>query len=212
MTNTLEEAKATFAAEATHFVSSTPQENRATAQQLAKQRLAQQVVTYQRSLVSSTQAGRDELLSVLRIAAEQAEAIQAVVKAPISLLSRIALGDPKRTQLIQQLDFAGPMELEQHARAAVMTGDLVLASAVAAVVGSMPKADQPFSAIALAEAVLGDVFTRISQKLTTILLNYRSAMQADQQFATGKVKTIDSIALALAKRGNAQPAASGAAA
>ncbi|MFO1286125.1 MAG: hypothetical protein U1F25_13530 [Rubrivivax sp.] len=45
--------------------------------QLAKHSLAQQVAQYQRSLVESSAAAREELLAVLRVAADQAEVIQA---------------------------------------------------------------------------------------------------------------------------------------
>lgn len=200
ITKTLAEAKDRFNAESDAFVAGTPHESRAQAAQLAKHRLAQQVIQFQRQLVESSASARRELLAALRVAAEQAEAIQAVTRSPVSLLGRIALGDPKRGQLIQQLSTAGPVELEQHARAAVMAEDLVLGSAIAAVVSAKPKADQPFSAAALADRLLGDVHARITDKLKTVIFNHRAAAQADQQFATGKVKTIDTIALALARR------------
>lgn len=206
ITRTLVEAKARFNAEAESFVAGTPQESRAEAAKLAKHRLAQQVVQYQRQLVESSASAREELLAALRVAAQQAEAIQAVTRAPVSLLGRIALGEVKRGQLIQQLSTAGPVELEQHARAAIMTEDLVLGSAVAAVVSAKAKADQPFSPAALADRLLGDVHARIADKLKTVVFNYRAAAQADHQFDTGKVKTIDTIALALARRDlNPQP-------
>lgn len=82
-----------------------------------------------------------------------------------------ACSSGRRTQLIEQLSGAGPVDLEQHARAAVMTEDLVLGSAVAAVVGAKAKADQPLSPSALAERLLGDVHERISGKLKTVLYN-----------------------------------------
>lgn len=197
---TLTDAKNRFNAESESFVAGTPQESRVQARQLAKHRLLQQVLQFQRQLVESSASARNELLAVLRVAAEQAAAIQAVNQAPVSLLSRIALGDAKRGQLIQQLSTAGPVELEQHARAAIMSEDLVLGSAVAAVVSARAKAEQPFSPAALADRLLGDVHARITNKLKTVVFNHHAAAQADQQFATGKVKTIDNITLALARR------------
>ena len=118
---------------------------------------------------------------------------------PLSLLSRVALGESRRGLLIDQLSNAGPVELEQHARVAVMTEDLVLASAVAAVVGAKAKADQPFGPSALVDRLLGEIHDRIATKLRQIVFNYKAAEQADRQFATGKVKKTDSIALALAR-------------
>jgi hypothetical protein len=82
----------------------------------------------------------------------------------------------------------------------LMTEDLILGSAVAAVVSGKAKADQPFSPIALAERLVGEMHARVADKLKRIVLNFRTAMHADQQFSTGKVKTIDTIALALAHR------------
>jgi hypothetical protein len=197
---TLAEAKARFNADAEAFVAGTNPESRSQAAQLSKQRLAQQVITYQRSLVTNSHQSREEYLAVLRVAAEQAEAIQAVARGPIALLGRVALGEARRGNLIQQMSGAGPVELEVLARQAVMTDDLVLGSAIAAVVGARSKADQPFSPVSLAERLLGEVYARIAQKLKTIVFNYRAAFQADQTFANGKAKTIDSITLALARR------------
>lgn len=200
LTRTLAEAKARFNAESEAFVSGTPAESRAQAAQLAKHRFAQQVIQYQRTLIESSAEAREELLAVLRVAAQEAEAIQTVTRGPISLLGRIGLGDARRTNLMQQIAGAGPVELEVLARQAVMTEDLILGSAVAAVVSGKAKADQPFSPIALAERLVGEMHARVGDKLKQVILNFRTASHADQEFATGKAKTTDSIALALGRR------------
>lgn len=77
-----------------------------------------------------------------------------------------------------------------------MGEDLVLGSAVAAVVASNAKADQPFNPIALAERLLGDLHARIAGKLMQVVFNSRAAGQADRESATGKVKTVDKVSFA----------------
>lgn len=56
------------------------------------------------------------MLKGLQAYADEAAAIQAVYTSPATMLGRVALGEARRTHLLQQLEGAAPVELETAAR------------------------------------------------------------------------------------------------
>jgi len=104
---------------------------------------------------------------------------------PAKVLSRAALGDPKRTEYINQLAYAGPAELGHMAQVAVATQNVPLAAAVLSLLDRMPSKDRPFGPVELASAIkLGDA------RLQGILVAIRTWNQ-------GKSNPLNTVQLAL---------------
>ena len=123
---------------------------------------------------------------------------------PAMLLGRVALGDPKRTHFMEQLEGAGPVEMETAARQAIMTGDLVLASAIATVVDRRPKDRRPFTVQAFAERVIGPSWDRVNTKLEGVQLSFKSALAADREFVRGQADPLMNLSLALSQKAMAE--------
>jgi hypothetical protein len=81
-----------------------------------------------------------------------------------------------------------------------MAGDLVLALAVAVVVDRKPRDARPFRAGDLALRVMGVQFKDVTDKLHAVLMAYKTAVAADQEFIRCKPDPITNISLALAER------------
>lgn len=166
--------------------------------------MANKINELRRNLVASSEAERSAMLKALKGYADEAAAIQAICMTPTMLLGRVALGDPKRTQYMQQLDGAGPVEMETAARQAIMTGDLVLASAIATVVDRRPKDRRPFTVQAFAERVIGPIWGRMNTKLEGVQLSFKSALAADREFVRGQADPLMNLSLALSQQPKAR--------
>jgi len=199
------EARDNYSREADSLVGDeTDPATRATAKQFARRRLLTQLSKYRQALIEASAKDRSAMLAQLKAFADEAQATGAVLASPAAMLGRVALGDPRKTQLIEQLTGAGPMELETAARTAIMSGDLVLASALALVVDRKPRDARPFRAGDLALRVMGDQFKDVSDKLHAVLMAYKTAQAADLEFIRGKPDPITNISLALGGLAEAQ--------
>ncbi|MGD9709129.1 MAG: hypothetical protein AB7U65_04845 [Halothiobacillaceae bacterium] len=198
--NTVTEARDNYAREADELIASASPEDRATARAFAKKNAANKAANIHRQLIASSEAERAAMLKGLKAYADEAAAIQAVYTSPATMLGRVGLGDPKRTQYQLQLEGAGPVEMETAARTAIMTGDLVLGAAIATVIDRRPKDRRPFAVQALAERMLGEVWKRMTAKLEGVQLAYKSAVAADREFVRGKADGITNLSLALSRQ------------
>ena len=198
--NTVTEARDNYTREADELIASASPEDRATARAFAKKNAANKAANIHRQLIASSEAERAAMLKGLQAYADEAAAIQAVYTSPATMLGRVALGDPKRTQYQLQLEGAGPVEMETAARTAIMTGDLVLGAAIATVIDRRPKDRRPFAVQAFAERVVGEVWKRITAKLEGVQLAYKSALAADREFVRGKADGITNLSLALSRQ------------
>jgi hypothetical protein len=215
LTGTYAEARDRYSRDADALVESAPDpESRIQARQLAKRRMAQQVVSFRRTLIESSASDRSAILNRLKALADEAEAISAVCASPAQMLGRVALGEGRKTQLIHQLEEAGPTEIETAARIAIMSGDIVLAAAIAVVVDRRPRDRRPFPVADFAQRVMGSVFDDADRKLQGVLLAYRSAQAADLEFNRGAPDPLVNMSLALARRkaSDTEPAEAGSAA
>lgn len=198
--DTVRQARDSYAREADELIRTASSEDRATARALAKKSAANKAANTHRQLIASSEADRAAMLKGLKAYADEAAAIQAVYTSPTSMLGRVALGDARRTHLMQQLEGAGPVELETAARTAIMTGDMVLGAAIATVIDRRPKDRRPFAVQALAERMLGEVWKRMTAKLEGVQLAYKSAVAADREFVRGKADGITNLSLALSRQ------------
>ena len=202
--NTVTEARDNYAREADELIASASPEDRATARAFAKKNAANKAANIHRQLIASSEADRAAMLKGLQAYAAEAAAIQAVYTSPATMLGRVALGDPKRTQYQLQLEGAGPVEMETAARTAIMTADLVLGASIATVIDRRPKDRRPFSVQAFAERLLGEVWKRMTAKLEGVQLAYKSAVAADREFVRGKADGITNLSLALSRQAIAE--------
>lgn len=198
--NTVMDARNSYSREAEDFITSASPEDRATARAFAKKNAANKAANLHRQLIASSEADRAAMLKGLQAYADEAAAIQAVYTSPATMLGRVGLGDPKRTQYQLQLEGAGPVEMETAARTAIMTGDLVLGAAIATVIDRRPKDRRPFAVQAFAERVVGEVWKRMTAKLEGVQLAYKSALAADREFVRGKADGITNLSLALSRQ------------
>lgn len=198
--NTVMDARNNYTREAEEFITSASPEDRATARAFAKKNAANKAANIHRQLIASSEADRAAMLKGLQAYAAEAAAIQAVYTSPATMLGRVGLGDPKRSQYQLQLEGAGPVEMETAARTAIMTGDLVLGAAITTVIDRRPKDRRPFAVQAFAERVVGEVWKRMKAKLEGVQLAYKSAVAADREFVRGKAYGITNLSLALSRQ------------
>lgn len=197
---TVLEARDRYSREADELIASASSEDRTTARAFAKKNAANKAANIHRQLIASSEADRAAMLKGLQAYAAEAAAIQAVYTSPATMLGRVALGEARRTHLMQQLEGAGPVELETAARTAIMAGDLVLGAAIATVIDRRPKDRRPFAVQAFADRVVGEVWKRMTAKLEGVQLAYKSAVAADREFVRGKADGITNLSLALSRQ------------
>ena len=125
-------------------------------------------------------------------------------RSQVGLCGPRALGDPKRTHFMEQLEGAGPVEMETAARQAIMTGDLVLSSAIATVVDRRPKDRRPFAVKAFVDRVIGPVWERVNMKLEGVQLSFKSALAADREFVRGQADPLMNLSVALSQKAMAE--------
>lgn len=185
MTQAYEEAQARFNAEGDSLVGAAQGADRTVAKGIVRRRLAQQVLDMRRKLIESSATDRAAMLSQLKGFADEAAAISSVCESPTMMLGRVALGDPRKGQLIDQLTGAGAIEVETAARMAVLGNDIVLAAAVLVVVDRKSRDRRPFLIAELAERVIGPLFKDVDRKLKAVQLAYRDAQAADLEWNRG---------------------------
>ena len=105
---------------------------------------------------------------------------------------------------MEQLEGAGPVEMETAARQAIMTGDLVLSSAIATVVDRRPKDRRPFAVKAFVDRVIGPVWERVNMKLEGVQLSFKSALAADREFVRGQADPLMNLSVALSQKAMAE--------
>lgn len=203
---TVAEARDNYSREADDIIQSATSEDRAAARAFAKKSAANKAANIHRQIIANSESERSSMLKALKAQADEAAAISAVCASPAMVLGRVALGEPKRTQYQTQLAEGGPVELETAARAAIMSGDMVLAAAVMTVIDRRPRDRRPFTVQAFAERVIGEVWKRLNAKLEGIQLAYKTAVAADREFVRGKADALTNLSLALSKQAVAEAA------
>lgn len=203
---TFDEARQKYGAEARELVQSTPQSGRQVARQFAKQQEATRIGKLRASLVESTKAEREDLLNALAKLASEAEFLSTLCASPAQMLGRVALGEARRTNLIQQLEGAGPVELETAAKVAITTNDLPLASAIVTIIDRRSLDSRPFGVAEFAGRIYGEEHKRIAAKLTGTQLAYKTAIAANAEFIRGRADPLTNLSNQLARRAAAEAA------
>ncbi|HCE6772231.1 TPA: hypothetical protein NHP28_003305 [Pseudomonas aeruginosa] len=116
---------------------------------------------------------------------------------PAKVLSRAALGDPKRTEYINQLAYAGPAELGHMAQVAVATQNVALAAAVLSLLDRMPSKDRPFGPVELASAMKLDDYLKVQEYIKLGEARLQGILVAIRTWNQGKSNPLNTVQLAL---------------
>lgn len=119
---------------------------------------------------------------------------------PAKVLARVALGDPKRTEYLQQLQHAGPAELGHMAQVAVGTGNVALASAVLSLIDRMPTKDRPIGPVELATAIKQGDFLKVQEYIKLGDARLQGILVAIRAWNDGKSNPLSSVQLAMRER------------
>ena len=148
-------------------------------------------------LVANSKDARYAELRALVAAADGLAVTEALYASPSAVLARAGLGDPRRTNLMQQVAGAGPVEVRQLATLAVATKDVVLGAAIQSVNDRLPRRDRPVSSAELAAALVGDETREVQSAIAAIRLAVQSALNKNREYESGKVRPLDRVKLAL---------------
>ena len=120
---------------------------------------------------------------------------------PVKVLSRAALGDPKRTEYLNQLAYAGPAELGHMAQVAVSSKNVPLAAAVLSLLDRMPSKDRPVGPAELAHAMRLDDFLKVQEYIKLGDVRLQGILVAIRTWTAGKSNPLDTVQLAMRERG-----------
>lgn len=201
---TYDDARRKFSQESDDLIRDSHPDNHAAAKQFVVRQEATKVSKLRRSLVENSEKERTERLRTMKAYANEAAAIQVINQNPVMLLGRTALGDTKRTHYQQQLEGAGPKELEAVARQAIMGNDAVLAAAICTVIDRRPRDRRPFPPADFAERVIGPIWKQVNTKLKSVKVAFQTAINANREFVRGRADPLSNLSNALAKRAIAE--------
>jgi hypothetical protein len=125
---------------------------------------------------------------------------KAFYESPVKVLARQALGDPKRTEYMQQLQHAGAAELGHMGQLAVSTKNSTLAAAVLSVVDKMPASSRPFGPADLATAMQLDEYIKAQQYFKTSDVALQAILVAIRTWKAGKTNPLNTVSLALQRK------------
>lgn len=162
-------------------------------------------------------AEQETLASVLEIKANAAKELDGYLKAagaphaqliaqrafyesPAKVLSRAALGDPKRTEYLNQLSYAGPAELGHMAQVAVATENVPLAAAVLSLLDRMSSKDRPVAPAELAHAMRLDDYLKVQEYIKLGDLRLQGILVALRTWKQGRSNPVNTVQLAMRER------------
>lgn len=116
---------------------------------------------------------------------------------PAKVLARAALGDPKRTEYLQQLQHAGPAELGHMAQVAVGTKNVALASAVLSLLDRMPSKDRPVGPAELANAMKLEDYEKVREYIKLGEARLQGILVAVRTWQSGRSNPLNTVSLAM---------------
>lgn len=116
---------------------------------------------------------------------------------PAKVLSRAALGDPKRTEYLQQLQHAGAAELGHMAQVAVGTKNVALASAVLSLLDKMPSKDRPVGPAELAVAMKMEDYEKVREYIKLGDARLQGILVAVRTWQSGRSNPLNTVSLAM---------------
>ena len=153
-----------------------------------------------REIKDNSKAELDKIMKEAGAPHAQLVAQRQFYDSPAKVLARAALGDPKRTEYLQQLQHAGPAELGHMAQVAVGTRNVALASAVLSLIDRMPSKDRPVGPAELASAMRQDDFLKVQEYIKLGDARLQGILVAIRAWYAGKSNPLGSVQLAMRER------------
>lgn len=150
-------------------------------------------------LRQNSEAARYEVLRELVAATTGLETTEALFASPQAVLARAGIGTRERSDMMLQLEGAGPAELRNMALLAVATKNIVLGAAVQAVVDRMPVKSRPISTQQLADALVGEETRKVKAAIAAVRHASQQSININREFERGKAQTLERVRLALNK-------------
>ncbi len=150
-----------------------------------------------REIKDNSKAELDKIMKEAGAPHAQLVAQRQFYDSPAKVLARAALGDPKRTEYLQQLQHAGPAELGHMAQVAVGTRNVALASAVLSLIDRMPSKDRPVGPVELATAMKQDDFLKVQEYIKLGDARLQGILVAIRAWNSGKSNPLSSVQLAM---------------
>lgn len=205
--NLSNERRAALEAEVEERVSrATAGEERRIVRQFAQRDADRLLGEFARNLREQSQQERDALTAAMQKQLDNVEAVASLNPSPAAMLARIGLGTTDHTNYVRALSGAGPVELENRAREAIMTGNRVLASAVLTVVDRMPRKNRPFSTADFAQRLFGQEHSELMRKVTEVRNAVSAANDLMHEFTRGRADPTSKIERGIAARKAAKAA------
>jgi len=153
-----------------------------------------------RQIRDNAKAELDKLLKDAGTPHAQLAGQRSFYDSPVKVLSRAALGGPKRTEYLQQLAHAGPAELGHMAQVAVGTRNVPLASAVLSLLDRLPTKERPVGPVELATAMRLADFLKVQEYIKLGDLRLQGILVAIRAWNAGKANPLSSVQLAMRDR------------
>lgn len=150
-----------------------------------------------REIKDNSKAELDKIMKEAGAPHAQLVAQRQFYDSPAKVLARAALGDPKRTEYLQQLQHAGPAELGHMAQVAVGTRNVALASAVLSLIDRLPTKDRPVGPVELASAMKQDDFLKVQEYIKLGDARLQGILVAIRAWNSGKSNPLSSVQLAM---------------
>ncbi|MXP09615.1 hypothetical protein [Pseudoblastomonas halimionae] len=164
---------------------------------------------HRNELARQSKDARLALTRELSALADRIKSAEAHYRSPMQMLMRDTLGDERRSRIQSQIEHSGPVELASLAELAAATRDKELAAALCGRVHGMKRDERPFNAGELADVMFGEQHRELSQALVEAERRVLEALQADQDFETGKGSPHRALQIAMLKKREAEIGAYG---
>jgi hypothetical protein len=136
--------------------------------------------------------------------AERIRSAEVHYRSPIQMLMRDTLGSERRGRIQHQIESSGPVELASLAEFAAATKDRELAAALCGRVHGIKRDDRSFDPAGLADVMFGEQHRELSQALIEAERRILEALNADQEFETGKRNPQRAVQIAMLKKRESQ--------
>jgi hypothetical protein len=163
----------------------------------AKQKATRAYDEFVRGVRILTAPNRDGLLNELDAINKRAEVVTKLFPTPVQMLAVAGLGSAERTTYHTQTAHAGPAELASLANYAIANGNSILGAALMARLGTLPKGAKPFSALGLANAMVGERHRNLIKTAQTVSATFQRFVNQNRAFERGKTDVTANMADAL---------------
>ena len=165
--------------------------------------LSDDVRKHRRDALAMSAENRAKLVAELRDARAKAAAVADLWKDPVAVLMRLTIGSGKRSSYLRQVEHAGPAELENLLRHAVLTSDRDLAAACFSRMDAMAKSDRESVRVErseVAKALVVEEWTAARAYLAGIEIAHESADVANDSAEGKTISSRRKIALGIRRQ------------